>query len=744
MKQKHALIPALVTLFLVGCGSDGSSSSTPDTPPPSAPSAPVARHSQLMGMQGLSYESGTTSGITDENGAYTYVEGQPIRFQVGDVTLGTAVGKANLSLADLAQGDATTEENLTRFLLTLDYDMAPMNGVLVTRSIREAAKDKQLNFQQSAASFKNDAETLLQTELASDLHVQAFRHSFVKILPKVYSEKNRRAARTLLQFNYPVISAAMKAQFPDIDNEARQVFELMLQDTTTAGDSPLEFIFKATNAKLVLDGNNGSLKDLYIAYKQRVQTIGPTSPYVEREDLVSRPATLTTVTDVHHFAVMSDFQMRDDESPLSVNPVKFLIPSSYYPASPAIVNQVDDMVRTLRAYEVAQQKSIELAVFTGDFTDISQYNEVRIGLDVLDGGWVNPDSGADDDPIPGNFADGKPNDTYDGFDALGLSAATDSQSDIPWYYVAGNHDGLMLGNFPITDKPLNLFGKQMRGGTREMYDSIATGTKNWLGYDPSLLGFLEHLLDPASFTIAADADRRVVNPQEIATEMFTSSGQPHGHGMQHVIERRGNLDGRLHYAFTSNNDRVKHIALDTNMPIGPEGWLDLYDIAWLKQELQAAQDAGQLVIVSSHHKPRDIVLNGGLLVATLNDYPNVIAHLVAHSHINNIRARPGIDAEHGYWEIESGSMVNWPQQFRILDIQIDKASGIGMIKSTMLNHETDSPLHVAQRGRFLAYLERYLEGAPDSEASLTDSEGAAEDRNARLYFKVPTGVLARL
>ncbi len=753
MNQKLKLIPAIIALSLMGCGGGGSASSTPDTSAP-APTSDTAngtpRNSVFMGMQGLQFATGNSEGLTDENGRYTYIEGQTITFKIGDIVLGSTAGKAKLAITDLAQGDAATEENLIRFLLTLDYDLAPMNGVLITRSIRELATGKQLNFRQSPDSFKREAETLLQTELASDLHVHAFRHSFAQVLPGVYREQNRRAARALTPFRYPAISEADKAAFADIDSEARQVFDLMLQDTVKAGDSPLEFIFKATGANLVLEGNdgspqeNGSLQDLYVAYKQRVQTIGPDAAYIEREDFVTRPASMDASVDVHHFVVMSDFQMRDDESPLSVNPVKFLIPSSYYPASPSIVNQVDDMVRTLREYETQQQKPIELAVFTGDFADISQYNEVRFGIDVLDGGLVNSDSGIDDDPIAGTFADGKPNDTYDAFDALGLNATRDGQDDIPWYYVAGNHDGLMLGNFPITDKPMNLFGKQLRGGTRELYDSISTGDKNWLGYDPSLLGFLEHLLDPASFTIPADADRRVMNPQEIASEMFNSTTHPHGHGMQHVIERRGNLDGRLHYAFNSENGLIRHIALDTNMPIGPEGWLDLYDIAWLKQELQAATTAGQLVIVSSHHKPSAIVLNGNLLVSTLNEFPNVLAHLVAHTHINNVRARPGRDAEHGYWEIESGSMVNWPQQFRVLDIQIDKESGVGVINSTMLNHETDSPLHVAQRGRFLAYLERYLEGAPDSEAALSEAEGEAEDRNARLYFKVSAGVLARL
>ncbi len=745
-KKITTLVSALLTLSVAGCGGGGSSSdkvSVASAFENNTSSSETAAKGRFVGMQGLNYKSGDHSGALNEEGEYLYEPDQTIAFYVGDILLGETQAKAEITLSDLAQGNAETEANLKRFLLTIDYDLAPMNGILVTSSIHEAAQGKSLDFSQQSEKFNEEARALLDTDLASDLHLYAYDHAIEHILPKL--DQQRQAAKTRLprQFHYPKVSAQAKAAFDDIESEAAAVFDLMLKNTVTEGDSPLEFIFKATNTKLVLDGDDGSLLDLYVTYKQRLESIGPNQPYIEREDFAVKPATADQATDVHHFVVMSDFQMRDDESPLNVNPLKFLIPASYYPASPHIAYQVDDMIRTLRNYESTANKPIELAVFTGDFTDISQYNEVRLGIDVLDGGLVNPDSGIDDDPIPGEFDDGKPNDTYDPFIALGLPGQNGA-ADIPWYYVAGNHDGLMLGNFPITDSDLNLFGKKIRGGTRAFFDNIGTGSTNWIGYDPSILGFLQHLLTPESFHIPEDPDRRVVDPKQIAQEMFNSSSAPHGHGMQNVIDQRGSLDHKLHYTFESPNGLIKHIALDTNMPIGPEGWLDLYDLSWLESELQAAQDNGQLVIVSSHHKPRDIILNGALLVKTLNQYPNVIAHLVAHSHINNIRPRPGDDAEHSYWEIESGSMVNWPQQFRILDIQIDKQSGTGIIKSTMLNHQADSPLHVSQRGRFLAYLERYLEGSYFSDDALTEAEGEPEDRNAYLYFKVPDSVLSRL
>ena len=748
--QQIIAVSTLLPLMLTGCGGGGSSSDNPTSslfgssgqPQNTANAGPTLK-GQILGLQGLRYETESESGYTSETGQFNYRQGDTITFYVGDIALGSAPAAADLDIGDLAGGNPDTQANIERFLLTLDYDLSPANGVLISTGIHNAAKDLSLNFKSDADTFNAEAEALVGKTLASDEHMIVFHHSTQKLLPKAYQQASNRAAQqTLASFTYPTVSAQQINAFPGIEEEANAVFDLMLSNTVRRNDSPLEFIFSALNTPLILDRDaEGSLFDLYVEYKERVAGIGKDAPHISREEFA--PAfDSDNLVEAQHFVVMSDFQMRDDESPLNVNPVKFLIPSSYYPASAHISYQVDDMVRTLREYETDANKPVEMAIFTGDFIDISQYNEVRLGIDVLDGGMIDPDTGLDDDPIPGTFSDGKPNDTYDPFMALGLNGQGE-QADIPWYYVTGNHDGLMLGNFPITDEPLNLFGQEIRGGTREFYDKIATGNQNWFGYDPSLLGFLLHFLD-GTWKVEPDADRRVVNQAEIAEEMFNSTSQPHGHGMQHVIEQQGSLNGKQHYSFSSNSGLIKHIALDTNMPLGPEGWMTLQSLSWLRAELEDAETNGQLVIISSHHKPKDIIINGPLLVDMLNEYPNVIAHLVAHSHINAIRPRAGEDALHSYWEIESGSMVNWPQQFRMLDIKIDPASATGVITSTMLNHSTDSPLHVSNRGRFLSFIERYLEGSFFGDGGLETAEGAPEDRNTHLYFKVPDSVLARL
>ena len=349
----------------------------------------------------------------------------------------------------MANGDAQKAKNIERFLLTVDYDMSPANGVIVTKGIHDAAEGLSLNFNQPEDEFIEDAEALVSPTLASDDHIQVFQHSVDTLLPKAYQqEANRAAQQTLAEFTYPQVTAADIDALPGIEEEAEAVFDLMLRNTVRDNESPLEFILNAVNVPLVLESDQeGSLFDMYVEYKQRVASIGKDVPHIDREDFIDAPDDPDFV-DVQHFIVMSDFQMRDEESPLNVNPLKFLIPSSYYPASAHIAYQVDDMIRTLRDHETDIGKPFEMAIFTGDFTDISQYNEVRLGIDVLDGGMINPDSGADDDPIPGFFANGKPNDTYDPFEALGLNGQEDGQADIPWYYVTGNHDGLMLGNFP--------------------------------------------------------------------------------------------------------------------------------------------------------------------------------------------------------------------------------------------------------------------------------------------------------
>jgi len=92
---------------------------------------------------GLSYVSGAQSGVTDSNGNFTYEVGETVRFSIGGVTLGTTDGKPVVTPVDLvADGSADSPEvqNIVRFLLMLDNDGDPANGINISSPVQAIAE----------------------------------------------------------------------------------------------------------------------------------------------------------------------------------------------------------------------------------------------------------------------------------------------------------------------------------------------------------------------------------------------------------------------------------------------------------------------------------------------------------------------------------------------------------------------------------------------------------------------------
>lgn len=106
-------------------------------------------------VTGLEYTAGSQSGLTDAHGRYDYDVGFAIEFHVGAVVLGTVSPARDLiTPLDLVGGTATTPAviNMTRFLLMLDSDGDPGNGIEISAAARAAAATwAQVDF--SAADF---------------------------------------------------------------------------------------------------------------------------------------------------------------------------------------------------------------------------------------------------------------------------------------------------------------------------------------------------------------------------------------------------------------------------------------------------------------------------------------------------------------------------------------------------------------------------------------------------------------
>lgn len=93
-------------------------------------------------VQGVSYSSGSISGVTGADGEYEYEQGQRIRFLIGDILLGsTANGKPLLTVLDLVDSgsiDTPAVINTARLLQSLDSDPND-NVITIPNTVRESA-----------------------------------------------------------------------------------------------------------------------------------------------------------------------------------------------------------------------------------------------------------------------------------------------------------------------------------------------------------------------------------------------------------------------------------------------------------------------------------------------------------------------------------------------------------------------------------------------------------------------------
>ena len=92
---------------------------------------------------GLAYKSGDESGVTNKEGRFSYEEGKNVTFSIGKVELGSGLGQSVMTPLDLvANGSLESLEvlNRTRFLMMLDKDNQPSNGIEISSKVQKLAK----------------------------------------------------------------------------------------------------------------------------------------------------------------------------------------------------------------------------------------------------------------------------------------------------------------------------------------------------------------------------------------------------------------------------------------------------------------------------------------------------------------------------------------------------------------------------------------------------------------------------
>lgn len=434
------------------------------------------------------------------------------------------------------------------------------------------------------------------------------------------------------------------------------------------------------------------------------------------------------------FAQLSDVHIIDAQSPMRLELGDVVSSSAWRPQEILSGHVSDAMVREINAIGTGPVtgKPLAFAIQTGDNSDTAQYNEIRWNIDILDGGTVRIDSGdltkyegvMDQEPEfydpmfwhPDGTPEGKQDDkarAQYGFPTVpGLLDAARQPFEaeglaMPWYAVMGNHDGLVQGNWPATD-----------------------------AYRATAIGNVKKYPGNKDRIVTPDPDRRLLEREEWIAEHFTTTGTPEGHG----FTAENQAKKTAYYSF--DKGKVRFVVLDTVAEFGDKGEMSKMQYAWLKKLLD--RSGNKLVVLASHHPLaswEDVAMQYKLRTLLVG-CPNVIAWVNGHTHRNQIWAHPRKERGKvvgGFWEINTASHIDWPQQSRLLEIA-DNKDGTLSIFTTMVDHggtvDVD-PATIDQTDPLqLAGLSRQI-GANDWQEREDGREGAKNARNVELVLRAP-------
>ncbi|MEI8258202.1 MAG: hypothetical protein WCJ30_21195, partial [Deltaproteobacteria bacterium] len=465
-------------------------------------------------------------------------------------------------------------------------------------------------------------------------------------------------------------------------------------------------------------GNNPVYERAELLYRGRgldQYTRGPAQARLRRADLGDVTPPATTPHSLAYFVHLSDTQLVDDESPSRLALIESPDASGgIRPQEPWLAHAISAMNRTLGALQ-RTARPFQFGIFAGDCADSAQSNELQWFAALMNGQQVELDSGDDNDPLPGPG-----NDPKDPLQPVGFPA--------PWYFVPGNHDVEVVGVAAVSAATrATALGNYSSTGTRDYTRWWAEPHRGSVVVDPR-----REQLDRS--TIVSTLQGGPATPGPVG-HGFTA-GQDVSMGANYVVDVVPNL--------------LRIIAVDTSDHTGGSPGLverALID-TWLRPQLDRARTDGVLVMLASHHPTSDIdtsagevgdvvptAVPGSEIETLVAGYPGVIAWLVGHDHQVRVRAIRGADAAHpGYWEIQSGSIADFPSQARVVEL-VDNGNGTLSILGTMIDYEPQTCME--RRFRRLSIMDMLSGWAPDN-------RGVARDRNVELVIPMPPGAAARV
>jgi len=407
-----------------------------------------------------------------------------------------------------------------------------------------------------------------------------------------------------------------------------------------------------------------------------------------------------------NFFAITDIHSTDKEAPNQLIYLQQLhktsaIGVSIYSGVMLYSTQVlDAAVRTINALHV--QKPFDFGISLGDTCNSTQYNELRWYIDVLDGKDITPSSGAHLGADTIDYQ--KP------FKAAGLDRS------IPWYQAMGNHDHFWMGSFPV-DNGIRSDLRQSYTASEvfstvdllSMIAGVPTSSVYYMGvFDGSTpYGNIINAGPVANFSsppqVVADPDRRSLLRTDWMKEFFNTTSTPAGHGFNMTDAN----NGFACYSFVPRSAiPIKVIVLDDTQnendgssDIHGHGFLDEARWTWLKNELADGDAAGQLMIIAAHipigvevsapnsefgwWTDTQNAVTEPNLIAELQSHPNLIMWIAGHRHLNTVKAFISPDPvnapEKGFWQVETSSLRDFPQQLRTFEIYLNSDYTISIV-----------------------------------------------------------------
>jgi len=481
------------------------------------------------------------------------------------------------------------------------------------------------------------------------------------------------------------------------------------------------------------------------------------------------------------FIHLSDLHICDAASPARLefldriadpdNPLSAMVPYvGTYRAQEFLTTQVlEAMVQAANKITAGPLTGakIDAVVVTGDVVDNAQSNELNWYINILDGGVVDPKSGNAEiseashsshpdlydehyyhpDGPPINYPGDRPHLLHEFPHFKGVLAASERRFNAQglqhkWLAVHGNHDALLQGTAAPTSELNDLVtGSAKLAGIKDI-NILADLFGGFGEVGPAVYPNVEDLI---TNKVSADPRRKLSTIEEWV-DIHTRCGHDHGLEKEQV---------KTAYWYRNIGTEVRLIALDTvNRYGGWQGCIHREQFEWLHEVLLASRD--KYVVLSSHH-PLENLINGYVpddqsapaledeVQRLLAEFPNVILWFAGHVHDHKISQRMNYDGSHSFWEIRTGSHIDWPQQSRTIEI-VRTPGGKIAIGTVIFDHagpvdfygtpeELSNPIALAGLSRLLAANDwQKQNGGP---AGLEILEGEPADRNIWLWANDP-------